>query len=171
MPNWVYNTMTINGDKDDVAKFAKQASKPALFTSEGESTSEFSFANFIHPPQHALESGEYWATNGFQGGETVGNTPNNWYNWNNKYWGTKWDACEPDVMSIDDTLVTYSFNTAWAPPMPVFEAMVRQFPRLGFFIRYEEEQGWGGSIEASGGAFGSHEQWEMAETIDVVAGL
>ena len=162
MPNWVYNTLKITGDKSDVEAFAESAKQPSLFTIEGKYLTEFSFANFIHPPQYALESGEYWATNGWQGGQEVGNTANNWYNWNNKYWGTKWDACNVDV-DIAGTVATYSFETAWAPPVPVFYAMVEQFTRLSFELYYKEEQGWGGELHGDNGIHWVVKEWDSEE--------
>jgi hypothetical protein len=162
MPNWVYNEVKIIGELSDVADFIETASKPALFTSEGESISELSFANFIHPPQHALESGEYWATNGWENGQETGNTPNNWYNWNHDNWGTKWDACEV-VMELGARATSYKFKTAWAPPTPVLEAMWKQFPQLRFEVWFEEEQGWGGQVHVEDGKIQWAKTWELTQ--------
>lgn len=52
-----------------------------------------------------------------------------WYDWHNKNWGTKWNACyvhfshQPEYKST--VLV---FDTAWAPPMPVMEKLFAMFP-------------------------------------------
>ena len=58
MPNWVYNTLTVNGDKKQVEAFADLAKKPGLFTTEGGSISELSFANFVRPDVSIMD--EYW---------------------------------------------------------------------------------------------------------------
>lgn len=53
-----------------------------------------------------------------------------WYDWDCANWGTKWDVDDEDI-SYDDidwaiennTDVDFGFNTAWAPPIPIFERM------------------------------------------------
>ena len=160
MPNWVANRVYVFGSKDLLDTFAEQASKTPITTHEDDRESVLSFANFIAPPREAIDSGEYHATNGFENGKETGNTPNNWYNFNNREWGTKWDACNADLERLDGQL-SYGFETAWDCPMPVFEAMVEQFPKLEFEFWWEEEQGWGGEATGCKGLFSITDSWDI----------
>ena len=167
MPNWVYNYVSINGNKDEIQRFISQAKKehPASFDEDKKElvyeTDDLSFWNFIAPPQEAVESGEYFGTNGWVGGKKTGDTPNNWYNWNNKYWGCKWDSSDTE-MEYDEKSpksVVYRFQTPWSIPEPVFEAMVEQFPKLKFSFECEEETGWGAKYEGEKGDLTETESW------------
>lgn len=175
MPNWVYNRVTISGESEAIAKFKEQAgrSHPDSFD---ETTGEIvykaddpiSFWNFIAPPQEALDSGEYFGTHGWKEGKQVGDTENNWYNFQCDKWGTKWDACEPDLEEESTTHLVYRFDTAWSPPAPVFEAMVEQFQELDFGIWWEEEQGFGAELETTttdeGKALVVIEEWDIPDS-------
>lgn len=44
----------------------------------------------------------------------------NWYDWSNKYWGTKWNGMETLVNEYDNTVL---FQTAWACPFPILEEL------------------------------------------------
>lgn len=46
----------------------------------------------------------------------------NWYQWHIANWGTKWNAYS-GYTKIGKTQIAFVFNTAWAPPMPVFERL------------------------------------------------
>jgi len=167
MPNWVENTIRVEGERDVVAEFIRQAGKAPITQHPNQSKpEEFSFGNFIAPPQEAIDSGEYHATNGWEGGERSGDTPNNWYNFNTREWGTKWDASGPIVVdiSVGGASVEISFNTAWSPPEPVFIAMAEQYPNLEFEIRWEEEQGFGGELEGTGGELITTATWDIPES-------
>ena len=71
----------------------------------------------------------------------------NWYDWCNNNWGTKWDACHaayermPHVLAgVNSTdRVTISFDTAWAAPEQVIHALVRKYPNLNFVHSYSYE--------------------------------
>ena len=164
MPNWVYNTMNVSGAEADVRQFIADMSKPiptakkdpnsTWGTLEGEWEIDenvvFSFWNVISPIE------EDWAEYFTSATNTA--PTNNWYAWNNTHWGTKWDGRvdetsvdQLDVMTYADgkTGVTYRFETAWAPPTPVFEAIAEQYPKLQLSIEWEEEQGFGQEIETN----------------------
>lgn len=57
----------------------------------------------------------------------------NWYDWNNKNWGTKWDfGCENQKEKWDGSnKLTVFFMTAWGPPTELFEYMTSEH---GFHI-------------------------------------
>ena len=58
---------------------------------------------------------------------------NNWYDWSNENWGTKWNSC--DTTFKEDT---FSFWTAWSPCSPVIEKLAEMFPDASFDYWYEE---------------------------------
>jgi hypothetical protein len=167
MPNWVANRVSVRGSASEVERFEDTArQKPNIWTDEiyktrVESDEDiFSFANFIAPPQEAVDSGEYWGTHGFEKGEWVGHTPNNWYEFNTREWETKWDACEVSRAEVSGG-VDYGFDTAWSPPEPVFRKMSEMFPELTFDIWWEEEQGFGAEFVLEAGELTSMRTWDI----------
>lgn len=154
MPNWVYNNMGVAGSLKDLEIFRQKAEH------EGK---ELSYWNFITPPEEALDSGEYYAENGFDANGRFGNTPNNWYNWNNREWGVKWDASD---VTLDTTVYSldYSWSSPWGHPEPVFIAMVEQHPELTFEFSWQEEQGWGGEASGSDGIYAVQREWDIPDS-------
>ena len=174
MPNWVYNSMNVAGKTSDIKEFIEKAKKPrpdgfekdeiAYVENDG-----LSFFNFVAPPVEAIESGEYFGTNGYVNGEAVGKTEFNWYEWNIANWGVKWDAGSVSAGThIDETkptnAISYSFETAWGIPEPVFQAMITQHPNLEFDFSCEEEQGWGAEFESSEGSLVTTKEWGIPES-------
>lgn len=142
MPNWVYNSIQVNGLKDDIEAFVNHLNtRPEFLDDENwEHQKNLSFHSFISLDPEYRE--EYYGTHGWKDGEQVGQTENNWYNWNNANWNTKWDAGQADV-NYDGVSVSITFETAWSPPYPVYLAMAEKFPALSFEVRWDEEQGFG----------------------------
>lgn len=165
MPNWVYNSLTIEDTPDVVNVIKEQLNKPFSYihdTWDNEtkdfgkketfySAPVFAFWNIIKPDN--LE--EYHTTSD---GTQLAN-PLNWYNWNNAHWGTKWDVARADGREYDDTelqdevengdnlVLVYRFNTAWSPPIPALLELSRQYPKTLLNLEWEEEQGFGGEVE------------------------
>lgn len=171
MPNWVYTTINVSGDPAEIKRLMDKAGTqhPDTYDTDkneivySDDDEVFSFWNFIAPPAEAVESGEYFGTNGWVDGEKKGDTPINWYNWNIDHWGTKWDACDQNKY-FDEKVpdeVHYNFNTAWSPAEPIFEAMVKEFPDLDFEIYWEEEQGFGAELSGSGGEISLVKEWDI----------
>ena len=99
-------------------------------------------------------------------------TPN-WHDWTTKNWGTKWDICEATILekswekesdlwfSKEEISFTFVCWTAWAPPIPVWQELVRKH-QVKIDASYIDE---GGFFE---GKFvdGVIEEWEPSkETI------
>ena len=165
MPNWVANRIWITGDKEKLEALIKQASKvPITQHSADKGASVLSFGNFVSPPPEAIHSGEYHATRGFVNGEQSGNTRNNWYNFNNREWGTKWDACYAALEWNDKDEILYSFDTAWSPPIPFFETLVEMWPEYEYEFWWEEEQGWGGEAKGINGEFSITKEWDIPDS-------
>ena len=62
-----------------------------------------------------------------------------WYEFANKFWGTKWNAYDIEVTRNSEDTVTYQFDTAWACPMLVIEALGEQNPELTISISFADE--------------------------------
>ena len=79
---------------------------------------------------------------------------NNWYNWNVREWGTKWDVGLRDDERFRDTelveetegSLVYSIHTAWSPPLPAIQKLSKFVPDCLVVLTYQEEQGWGGEV-------------------------
>jgi len=183
MPNWVYNSMSVSGSKEDLIAFRDKASKSYITKHKGkryqdaegnwkydadveyeqENTAPLSFWNFIEPENkdayfadaHGTkpEGYEAWSMEDKMAYD-LKFTGDGWYDWNVRNWGTKWDASDAEITdSTEDkaACLSYTFQTAWSIPEPVFTAMVRQHPELSFDFECEEEQGWGAEFTSSDG--------------------
>lgn len=176
MPNWTYNTLIIEGDQLNIARVKKQVAEPftrkfadyksvdgELKLVEVESTFNnpvFAFWNICKPEDmHAYLHDEGTGIPDDPNDEKAWFQSNNWYDWNVRNWGTKWDVANsdedsyPETELIEDTetFLQYSFNTAWSPPIPVINLLSKQYPSLKINLDYEEETGWGGEIEFTNG--------------------
>lgn len=63
-----------------------------------------------------------------------------WYEWRNKYWGTKWNTSENEIR---ENLII--FNTPWNTPMPVFNKIKKLLPDIEFTV-YSMDEGFVGSL-------------------------
>jgi hypothetical protein len=179
MPNWVENTLTITGDKEQIQKVKEQLNAPYERTHPKFNGKEdvvettkysnpiFSFWNIIAPPADKLE--EYEGVHGYSDGEKKGDTPFNWYVFNNREWGTKWDVAvadgskyaETQLYKDEETTLMYVFNTAWSPPTPAIEKLSSQYPELEITLRWEEEQGYGAEEIYQDGSYSTIEEWDI----------
>ena len=172
MPNWVSNSISITAEsKAELDAFIEKA-KGEQSKVRNEGNENFHFGAFVHPSEEVLpyykgeiedEKPEGWdeMSSAEQMAHNLRFSGNNWYDWNVREWGTKWDACSPYVERKDDLSAYVSFETAWSPPEPIFKAIVEQFPELGFEIFYEEEQGWGGELVGSNGELSQVREWDI----------
>jgi len=160
MPNWTNNSVIVSAKTEaELNEFLDFCDQPHTshwkdFRSEEVITDENTkgvFWNFITPTD--LDS--YFA------GETrkptlevadimaeIANqfaTGMDWYNWNVRNWGTKWDIhLERDFIVIDrnndgDFYFNWNFDTAWSPAEQAYRAMAKRFPNLSFNYEITEE--------------------------------
>ena len=170
MPNWVYNHLTIEGSEEDINKVKAQVGAVVKRKYKGadevdEEIDEepiFSFMNILPPPEDKLD--EYHAVHGYADGKKSGDTEYNWYNFNVREWGTKWDARDVDLLEDDETYLHYKFDTAWSPPTEVIAKLAEQNPNLNLSLEYREEQGWGGEINFTGSSVEVVKEWDVPET-------
>ena len=92
--------------------------------------------------------------------DDAGEPTSGWYEWRLDNWGTKWDVYNVHMTRMDDNTLVMSFDTAWSPPIPVFDKMVD----MGYEInaRYLDE-GWGYIGEYTDG-----DDWSSFEVESVV---
>jgi len=164
MPNWVSNQINISGTPEAIEAFVQKAGAeheaPKGYSREDD---VFKFWNFIPVPKELFD--EYYPNGeGRLSMDDQKRNPNNWYDWNINNWGTKWEACRSDVYRDNPGEVAFTFDTAWAPPEPVFAAMVSQHPELRFKIRSVEEQGWGVEWLGVDGSLGLVKEWDIPDS-------
>ena len=136
MPNWCSNTVMIQGDPNEVE---------ALMESVCDDSNPFSLNKIMPRPEElegrsAPEKDEDYAKRMV---ELYGSA--DWYHWSIDNWGTKWDTGECRVISnFNDpmlpgyTTVKIEFNTAWAPPLPVYKELSKKFPNTNIYACYDE---------------------------------
>ena len=71
--------------------------------------------------------------------DDAGEPTSGWYDWRLEHWGTKWEIYHPHVNRMDANTLVMNFDTAWSPPIPVYDKLVE----MGFEVnaRYLDE-GW-----------------------------
>ena len=180
MPNWVYNGLTVEGNPESVKKMMAQLNQPFTMIHDSWDVSTntymkkntlysnpvFAFWNIIKPidlEAYHKQPAPATLPMDFSGDD--------WYNWNVRNWGTKWDVAvsstdkHPDT-TMEDTangdnhVVHYNFETAWSRPMPALINLSSQYPDLLFTLSYEEETGWGGELELLRGVVISESEYD-----------
>tara|TARA_R100000742_G_C4270560_1_gene89281 strand:+ start:124 stop:609 length:486 start_codon:yes stop_codon:yes gene_type:complete len=121
MPNWCENEVTISGDKKEVKKFIK-------FVKSKKSAFDF---NKIYPMPKELE-GTVSGSEELKSDEQKANSKkwliqfgaDNWYDWKNMHWGTKWELNTDEIdFEYDEDYISYHFNTAWCPPEGILKKL------------------------------------------------
>lgn len=119
MPNWVSNTLrVIKGDAKEIFDFVRTEK------------SVFDFNKLIPMPD-SIENAKETVVR--QSGFEVPA----WYAWSIDNWGTKWNACDAEYSTKDPGHVIW-FDTAWNPPVPVFDALAKRFPGHEVVIHSDE---------------------------------
>jgi hypothetical protein len=124
MPNWCNNGVTVT-HKD-----------PAKITALADAMAEGKFLNHIIPVPEDLQivAGRVGADDNPDQQELERKTAENlekygagnWYDFCVNRWGTKWDVdCQGTIEIADDGHTVHaSFDSAWSPPVGIYEAMV-----------------------------------------------
>ena len=192
MPNWVFNSLVVSGEQSELDKMVEQLNQPIVknFPEHNFANGEivwvadeqrynnpvFAFWNIAKPTD--LESyygDEVFTKKQLDGPEFMAEfvrsmkEDQDWYHWNVRNWGTKWDVCATNgdqysdtrMEITDDGSVMYHFNTAWSPVGEVLMKLSEQYPTLNFDYEYEEEQGWGGSCTFLGGEDIACDEYEI----------
>jgi hypothetical protein len=137
MPNWCYNVLEVSPLNNDHKSLVEL--KGFKFENRGSIDNEHSDLTFsaqVPVPK---------------------NTPDQ-YDWVINNWGTKWEANEVHLGENDGNL-TYSFETAWAPPIPWLEKVSSYYSNLTFVLNFEEPGvGMYGGVRAENGQI--VEEWD-----------
>lgn len=134
MPNWCYNELVVSGDAKQLAKFKKKAHRPA---DDEQDETDLSLANLYPEPDY----NKVKVLPTFP--KIVGNNdpvePSQaWWDWRVQHWGTKWDITA-ELVDDDEERLQYQFDSAWSPPVAWLEKVAKDFPKLDFRLKYEEE--------------------------------
>jgi hypothetical protein len=177
MPNWVYNGLTAQGPHESITKLKEQMNQPFTRVHDNWNAETgkmekklvtypnpvFAFWNIIKPTDLDAYDKQADLSKDIHG--------NDWYNWNLRNWGTKWDVAVSSEDKHPDTYmeetedewtasVFYNFNTAWGVADKALTNLSSQYPDLLFTLSYEEETGWGGEMELLRGTIISNNQYE-----------
>jgi hypothetical protein len=137
MPNWCSNTVIIQGEPEEVKQ---------LLESVEEAGSAFSLDKVIAMPE-ALRG-----KSSPERDEDVASTnmklygAKDWYDWSNLNWGTKWnvdakityDNGNNNPLINSKRTVRIEFDSAWAPPLPVYEVLAARWPNTNIYVSYDE---------------------------------
>ena len=113
MPNWCYNSVTIT--IEDSAKADEFENFLSGLHSNKDEDAIGLFEYFLPRPQEEDK---------------------NWYGWNIENWGTKWDVHQRNWSRMGH-IFELEFDTAWSPPIGVFE-QIHQLEGFDVFARYDE---------------------------------
>lgn len=166
MPNWTQNRVVITGEEADVN---------ALVTAVKSEESPFDFDRIIPLPKELeipagsdMSIGLEFLQKHPDGKPRQGEEPPtekqldlgrkalenirkygsaSWYDWCINNWGTKWNAAMVNVLRESPNRVVFTFDTAWAAPLPIAEALVSQFGKVWIEWRYLNEEDWSEDAE------------------------
>lgn len=203
MPNWVFNSLVVSGDKSELETMVAHLNQPVTkhfpdtkWNDETKSWDKtpavqqydnpvFSFWNVVSPSDLEAYYGEEVFKKNFSEGKTINealdsndflqefhramNFDTDWYHWNIRNWGTKWDICVANDEQYSDTRfewtdndeAMYHFQTAWSPVTEVITLLSMMYPNLSFDYEYEEEQGWGAEVQFVAGVESVIDEWDI----------
>lgn len=81
-----------------------------------------------------------------------------WYNWNIRNWGTKWEIEQSYLEKDTETELLYCFETAWSPIVPALDELSACYPKLVMTLRFIDE----------GDGFAGEAHWAKGERIHEV---
>jgi hypothetical protein len=194
MPNHCNNTLGITGPKEDVEQFIE------LITNMGSNKDNDPyelFKNLLPMPKELEGTISPSKERNEQLIEKYGS--DNWYDWCNSNWGTKWgdyslttsgishkkkyaystlengetDYENPVITLSGESSIHFEYDTAWGPGCDeLAKAIVEQFPKLNGFIYYEEPgMCFAGQLIFANGEIKQHDQWEYHYVPDEVTDI
>jgi len=152
VPNWCYNNLRIIGDFDVLNAFKnKYKSKKTAIDFNKVISNEKDKHKWIKKwKELSKKEKERWNKIENNGFETYWFNKSG-YDWNIDNWGTKWNAKIHEPI-YNNNVLEYSFQTAWTPPEKVIEKLIKENPKLKFYLYYEEEgNGFLGNLEGENG--------------------
>lgn len=155
MPNWVTTEIKIRGKAEDLAAFVKKHIVTQKYDNGGKEDI-LDFETVIPSPKTVEECpAEYVIMDAEEAKEKHlhwdDNDPTNWFNWyewNIKNWGTKWNASNTSYPEADSILaqglteIAIWLDTAWSPASPVYYKLQEMHPELDIEVFYGDEGGF-----------------------------
>lgn len=135
MPNWCTNTLVIQGDPEDMEQLVRIV--------EGDST-PFSLSSVIKMPQELKDQSSPVRDEVVSKSNLEKYGAKDWYDWAIKNWGTKWDVDARIVSDITSPMlpglrtITYEFDSAWNPPLDVYDVLAARFPNTNIYACWDE---------------------------------
>jgi hypothetical protein len=148
MPNWCSNTLIVEGDLNELVDFKKKVLIPSEsikgdldFTMEVLYPTPAELLEMTAPVMWRGEADDEEGKKEFEENakaikEKYGHE--DWYNWRVSNWGTKWDASDSYVDERDGESLSINYTTAWGPNDNWVKYASEQFPKLKFYLSYEE---------------------------------
>jgi hypothetical protein len=152
MPNHCENDLWLHGPLSDQSEFVCFVQSPILNGRPGEEVLEFNYETVFPYPQRFVQIDEEaeamaaklkllpkkeqdawylkngWPKDGYNSGG---------YDWCVSTWGTKWNAYNLK-REIRKKSTFYTWQSAWAPPIPVIAALAAKFPKLRLTHKFYE---------------------------------
>ena len=144
MPNHCYNKVQLsNNAENDSKQFDELVAKFESGTPFNEILPMPDFSKIKNEDgelpvrvEHKNQDGEVmFTTSEFP---TSGRSDDRWYDWANRYWGTKWEAYDFSSEEVDEYTAEFTFNTAWGPADGVFAKIKQDYPDVGISWFYDE---------------------------------
>jgi hypothetical protein len=142
MPNWCTNVLLIKGDPDNVQ---------SLLDTVKEDDTELSLNKIITCPEELLSVSAPERDPQQSEIRVTKYGAKDWYDWNVKNWGTKWnvtasiysDSSErvPGYSTVnkpENRVVKLEFDSAWSPPIAAITMLAKQFPKVDIYHTYDE---------------------------------
>jgi len=147
MPNWCYNHLEVTGEEKQLQEFVEKS--------------------LVSPEKNEIHDATGFT---FEGTLPRGDRKD-WYEWSIANWGTKWDACEPNICHNDINFFSVNFESAWAPPVQWIDNIMKDFPDLSFILEYEEPgMGFGGRLTAEYEVIWDNLTWDIDQASDCCEG-
>jgi len=148
MPNWCYNSITIQGPKEDLDKFIQAVTLPK----SSDLGTEYDLTLPYPTPKELAETPSVFYSDPDKQSEQAkieqANLDKygykNWYDWNIAHWGTKWPP-RVEEFDLDDAQhdglwsIHALYETAWCPPTKLIQKLSELFPTLVFHTSFDEE--------------------------------
>ena len=134
MPNWCNNHITITGPNKIIDRIEKITK---------EEDNKDGLLQLMHPMPAELRDTTADGTKDKAMIEKTGYS--DWYSWAVDNWGTKWEVCEFYGVdrnhlndSLDESTISFSFDSAWSPPIGAYEQFLVDNENCALVARYYE---------------------------------
>lgn len=136
MPNWVYNKLLVIAEEGKEKKLKDLLDTEFIFRTLLPIPHDLDTMKNQSPKTKASSNDDPKA----QQEMIEKHGAKDWYEWCNKYWGTKWDRSEYEIVQDDwkNGNIEVYFNTAWSPPVEILKFISEKYG-VKIIDHYEEE--------------------------------